>query len=56
MLLKSTVDSTEHAPSYYASSVNWKTDYPKLDGDFTADVVIVGGGFSGVATAVRKGL
>ena len=53
MLLKSTVDSTEHAPSYYASSVNWKTDYPKLDGDFTADVVIVGGGFSGVATAVE---
>jgi glycine/D-amino acid oxidase-like deaminating enzyme len=53
MFLKSTPDTDEHAPSYYAASANWQTDYPKLDGDLTADVVIVGAGFSGVATAVE---
>ena len=53
MLLKSTPDTNEHAPSYYAASANWQTDYPKLEGDISADVVIVGGGFSGVATAVE---
>ena len=53
MLLKSTPDTNEHAPSYYAASANWQTDYPKLEGDTSADVVIVGGGFSGVATAVE---
>ena len=53
MLLKSTPDTSEHAPSYYAASANWQTDYPKLEGDISADVVIVGGGFSGVATAVE---
>ena len=53
MLLKSTSDTNEHAPSYYAATANWQTDYPKLEGDLTADVVIVGGGFSGVATAVE---
>ena len=53
MLLKSTPDTNEHAPSYYAASANWQTDYPKLEEDISADVVIVGGGFSGVATAVE---
>ena len=53
MLLKSTPDTNEHAPSYYAASANWQTDYPELEGDISADVVIVGGGFSGVATAVE---
>ena len=53
MFLKPTPDTNEHAPSYYAASANWQTDYPKLDGDLDVDVVIVGGGFSGVATAVE---
>ncbi len=53
MLLKSTPDTNEHAPSYYAASANWQTDYPKLEGDISADVIVVGGGFSGVATAVE---
>ena len=55
MFLKSTVDTNEHAPSYYAASVNWQTDYPQLEGDIAVDVAIVGGGFSGVATAVELG-
>ncbi len=53
MFLKSTTETKEHAPSYYAASVNWQTDYPQLEGDLNVDVVIVGAGFSGVATAVE---
>ena len=53
MFLKSTTETKEHAPSYYAASVNWQTDYPQLEGNLNVDVVIVGAGFSGVATAVE---
>ena len=53
MFLKSTTETKEHAPSYYAASVNWQTDYPQLEGHLNVDVVIVGAGFSGVATAVE---
>ena len=53
MFLKSTTETKEHAPSYYAASVNWQTDYPQLEGDLNVDVVVVGAGFSGVATAVE---
>ena len=52
MFLKATADTREHASSYYAASVNWQTSYPELAGDIQVDVVIVGGGFSCVATAV----
>ncbi|MEH6650525.1 MAG: FAD-binding oxidoreductase [Motiliproteus sp.] len=46
-------DSAQHANSYYASSVNEVTDYPCLEGELRVDVVIVGGGFTGVASAVE---
>ena len=42
----------EHAGSYYAATVNGATDYPALAGSETADVCIVGAGFTGVATAL----
>jgi len=42
----------EHAQSYYAASVNEVTDYPALAGTESADVCVVGAGFTGVATAL----
>lgn len=53
MFLKATADTKEHAPSYYAATANWQTDYPQLENDIDVDVVVVGGGFSGVATTVE---
>ncbi len=42
----------EHTSSYYAASVNEQTAYPVLEGAKTADVCVVGAGFTGVATAL----
>ena len=45
--------AAERAPSYYAASLNFETDYPTLQGSVTVDVAIIGGGFTGIATAVE---
>ncbi|MGH8436449.1 MAG: NAD(P)/FAD-dependent oxidoreductase [Pseudomonas sp.] len=45
--------SHQHAPSYYAASVNRSLSYPALAGEVRADVCIVGGGFSGLNTAIE---
>ena len=42
----------EHTRSYYAASVNEVTAYPSLEGARTADVCVVGAGFTGTATAL----
>ena len=41
-----------HARSYYAATVNDRTSYPRLEGDLEADICVVGGGFSGLSTAI----
>jgi gamma-glutamylputrescine oxidase len=41
-----------HVNSYYAATRNDLTEYPSLKGSVQADVCVVGGGFSGVATAL----
>ncbi|MBU3068561.1 FAD-binding oxidoreductase [Aestuariicella sp. G3-2] len=46
-------DTREHTESYYAATANWQTDYPSLQGHIEADVAIVGGGFTGVNTALE---
>jgi glycine/D-amino acid oxidase-like deaminating enzyme len=51
--LRAPRESTEHTPSYYAASANWVTNYPRLENDLRCDVVVVGGGFSGVNTALE---
>lgn len=39
--------------SYYNATINQETDYQPLQGELDVDVVIIGGGFTGVATAVE---
>jgi gamma-glutamylputrescine oxidase len=39
--------------SYYTASLDRETAYPRLQGEVSVDVAIVGGGFTGVATAVE---
>ncbi len=41
-----------HVTSYYAATINDPTTYPRLDGTVNADICVIGGGFSGVATAL----
>ena len=42
----------EHTGSYYAATVNEETAYPQLQGAHSADVCVVGAGFTGVSTAL----
>ncbi len=43
----------EHPRSYYAATANEKVEYPALQGKKTADICVIGGGFTGVATALE---
>lgn len=43
----------EHAASYYAATARDKQPYPTLAGDVRADVCVVGGGLTGVNTALE---
>ena len=45
--------SQPRCPSYYNATIQNETEYPQLDGDVSVDVAIVGGGFSGVNTALE---
>ena len=43
----------EHARSYYAATANGLQSRPALSGDLDADVCVIGGGFTGVNTAIE---
>lgn len=43
----------ERCASYYTASVIEESAYPTLEGEYHVDVAIVGGGFTGVASAVE---
>lgn len=43
----------QHAPSYYAASANRQLDFGPLQGEHQADVCIIGGGFTGLNTAIE---
>ncbi|RJG08645.1 FAD-binding oxidoreductase [Pseudomonas cavernicola] len=45
--------SAEHARSYYLASANAMPQYPQLASDLVADVCVIGGGFTGVNTAIE---
>ena len=42
----------EHTRSYYAATANEQTNYPPLAGAISADVCVIGAGFTGVSTAL----
>jgi len=42
----------DHVKSYYAATANDGVRYPRAQGEMTADVCVVGGGFSGVSAAL----
>ncbi len=46
-------ESFEHTESYYAATANEQKQYPLLEGEHQTDVVVVGGGFTGVNTALE---
>ena len=43
----------EHTRSYYAASCAYQFDLPELEADIEADVCVVGGGYTGVSTALH---
>jgi len=45
--------ASEHTASYYAATANNLTRYPSLQGEHRADVVVVGGGFTGVSAMLH---
>ncbi|WP_256590801.1 FAD-binding oxidoreductase, partial [Pseudomonas sp. HMWF034] len=47
------MQSNEHAPSYYRASANAMVQRPALEADLSADVCVIGGGFTGVNTAIE---
>jgi len=42
-----------HAPSYYAASANPSPERAALSGDLSVDLVVVGGGFTGLSAALH---
>ncbi|MHA7817371.1 MAG: NAD(P)/FAD-dependent oxidoreductase [Pseudohaliea sp.] len=51
--LQRTRDTREHAGSYYAASAHPDNRYPTLEDDLSADIVVVGAGFTGINTALE---
>jgi glycine/D-amino acid oxidase-like deaminating enzyme len=45
--------SRQHTDSYYAATVNDVTDFAPLKGVQTADVCVIGAGFTGISTALH---
>ncbi|MCE6983035.1 FAD-binding oxidoreductase, partial [Pseudomonas frederiksbergensis] len=42
-----------HTASYYAASSAPQANYPQLQGELSCDICVVGGGFSGLNTAIE---
>lgn len=48
-----TTSGQPHTGSYYAATVNDQTEFPSLAGDRSADVCIIGAGFTGISSALH---
>ena len=46
-------DPQEHTGSYYAATLNDPTRHAPLEGERTADVCVIGAGFTGISTALH---
>jgi gamma-glutamylputrescine oxidase len=44
---------TEHTTSYYAASANKYEPFPTLDESISCDVCVVGGGYTGLSSALH---
>ncbi|MGL4713227.1 MAG: NAD(P)/FAD-dependent oxidoreductase, partial [Shewanella sp.] len=53
MASKPPVHSEQYPQSYYVDTAKEIYTYPQLEGNINADVCIVGGGFSGINTAIE---
>lgn len=47
------MDKHDAAPSYYAATANRTLQLPRLQGEQQADVCVIGGGFTGLNTAIE---
>jgi glycine/D-amino acid oxidase-like deaminating enzyme len=47
------IQAQEHTGSYYAATANETTNFAPLAGDQAADICVIGGGFTGVSTALH---
>ncbi|WP_308583834.1 FAD-binding oxidoreductase [uncultured Pseudomonas sp.] len=47
------IRASDHAQSYYLASAHAMPERPSLDADLSADVCVIGGGFTGVNTAIE---
>ena len=45
--------SQPHTSSYYAATINNHKNYASLEGDVSADVCVIGAGFTGISTALH---
>jgi gamma-glutamylputrescine oxidase len=49
----SPLNPQQHTGSYYAATVNDVTDFAPLQGEHSADVCVIGAGFTGISTALH---
>ena len=47
------MDAPEHADSYYAATAVGMEDHPALEGALDCDVCVIGGGFTGISSALH---
>lgn len=53
MFLRPLQETREHVPSYYAATLGEHASYPTLADSIETDVCVIGGGFSGISTALH---
>ena len=47
------MQNTSHVDSWYADSVNQQLSFPPLQGEVSVDVCIIGGGYTGLSSAIH---